>query len=136
HECLDFNVFLSPYDVWTASLFDLGSSDPAYGTPDYDETLYGPALKTDDNSCTVPLAIRDSGPIEFRTFGLGTVGPQDVSRCREGHFEMITMGDIIPGSDLDAAVTHEQTGNAGEGLPTCDFDFSDVGAVAADLTWA
>ena len=42
-EVLDFNLYLSPFDVWTAAVFD----------PEGDDS--GPAaVVSGDNSCTVP----------------------------------------------------------------------------------
>src|SRR6185369_16753769 len=49
-EVLDFNIFLSPYDVWTASLEPSASG--------------GVRLFTTDNSCTIP-PIPAAG-VEFR----------------------------------------------------------------------
>jgi hypothetical protein len=137
-ECLDFNLFLSPYDVWTAAVYDTGRADPTFGTPDFDPTLFGPALKTADASCTIPNF--GGEPVDFRPFAYtganDDTGRTDIGRCREGHFEMITMGDVIPGSDLDATVTHVQTGVPGEGVPECDPGYlnnGNVAAISADL---
>ena len=38
-------------------------------------------------------------------------GPQDITRTREGYIEMISMGDIAPGSALTALITHVQNGS-------------------------
>src|SRR5678816_1917985 len=42
-EVLDFNLYLSQYDVWVAQVYDNGS---------------GGAVATNDNSCTVPTMVR------------------------------------------------------------------------------
>ena len=40
-EVLDFNLYLSPYDVWTGAVYEIAGITPA-------------VLSTNDNSCTVP----------------------------------------------------------------------------------
>lgn len=151
-ECLDFNLFLSPYDVWTATVFDLGRTDPAsgFGTPDYDPYAaeIGPALYTRDNSCTIPYFVAGNGNdgtfdgdnyVAFRgslfAGGDNDGGPDGISRCREGHFEIITMGDVIPGSALDGEITHSTSSTPGAGAPSCGDYVSNANfvAVAADL---
>ncbi len=94
-EVLDFNLYMSAYDVWTAALADDA------GTP----TLY-----TNDDSCTVPylygdfdgkqallsLAYNDNSV--FSSDG----GPTGIERAAEGHFEMIEMGTLSGDSAEDA----------------------------------
>jgi hypothetical protein len=125
-EVLDFNLFLSPHDVWTGAI-----------TQVTDETG-GAQLVTIDHSCTDTI----SNPQPFLPFAYdGTLptqpadgGPTDITRTREGYVEIITMGDIIPGSVLDGITTHNQTGNPGEGTPDCGAPIgTDDTAVAADL---
>lgn len=89
-EVLDFNMYMSAYDVWVAAIADDGA-----GTP----TLYIP-----DSTCTVPyLFEQDSdgdgvGEQEFLPFaytGANTDGgPTTIDRASEGHFEMIEMGTL------------------------------------------
>ncbi|MGI9289780.1 MAG: hypothetical protein ACR2QG_00725 [Gammaproteobacteria bacterium] len=89
-EVLDFNLYLSAWDVWTAAIVDAG------GTP---------TLVIEDRTCTVPDLVRDFGGSQaFLTYGLGDGGSEDISRTREGHFEMIEMGTLV-GSSASAA-TH------------------------------
>lgn len=110
-EVLDFNMYMSAYDVWVAAIADDGA-----GTP----TLYIP-----DSTCTVPyLFEQDSdgdgvGEQEFLPFaytGANTDGgPTDIARASEGHMEMIEMGtvtnDTETGSRLGSAsaATHVLT---------------------------
>jgi len=99
-EVLDFNLYLSPNDVWTAALIPTDSSATAGGR-----------LITSDVSCTNP-AISASG-IDFRNYqyvgdGLGN----GLDRTREGYAEIIEMATIT-GSAL-AAATHNSAGT-----PTC-----------------
>jgi len=119
-ECLDFNIYMSPYDVWTAGLV------PAVGTAAFVGPYAGEdtvKLVTFDNTCTVPGAIRTSGyeflPWGFDPQGDGSVGSgydrggQELARCTEGHFEMIEMGVLTNNGDINSA-THNSAG-----VPSC-----------------
>ncbi|HEX3895845.1 MAG TPA: hypothetical protein VHW73_06515 [Rudaea sp.] len=105
-EVLDFNLFLSPFDVWTADVFALSDLSSGLGT--------GAGITTSDNSCTAPVLKESTSGVTnyvaFRTFTFsGTnsdTGPTDASRTREGHFEMISMADIVTDSDLSVDTTH------------------------------
>jgi hypothetical protein len=116
---LQFVLFLSPHDVWTASLSSISDDG-------------GVLLKTSDASCTDPVipaagvALRSAdydgtGPIP------GDGGPTSITRTREGFMEFITADDIVAGSPTDVAITHVQTGEPGAGVP------ADCAAIAA--TW-
>jgi hypothetical protein len=80
-DVFDFNIILSPHDVWTGWVADAGDR---------------PALFSEDKSCTVG-AMSPSG-IPF-TDGLNTYtgpaadgGPTTPDRMKEGYVEMIMMG--------------------------------------------
>jgi hypothetical protein len=102
-EVLDFNLFLSPFDVWTGGVFTL--SDTGGGN-----------LTTSDESCTNPgikhnssLPSTSSGQhyVPFRNNQyLGDGGPTTLDRTREGHIEMIEMATIPVDTDLSDDVTH------------------------------
>ena len=79
-EVLDFNLYMSEYDVWTAALADVD------GTP----TLF-----TSDTTCTVPYIYGNGGSQAFLPYALTDGGSTDISRTTEGHFEMIEMGTMI-----------------------------------------
>jgi len=90
-EVLDFNLYLSAWDVWVAAIADVG------GTPN----LFIP-----DTSCTVPYlygmgidAGLDYGMQPFLPYAytgkLADGGPTDIGRAAEGHFEMIEMGTLV-----------------------------------------
>jgi hypothetical protein len=113
-EVLDFNLYLSAFDVWTASVFA-----PAAGA----NTAAG--LVTLDNSCTVPqIRGNTSLPlaganrfVPFRNFAYtgdnDDAGGEGEDRTREGHFEMIEMGVLLPGSAagfLAEEATHNAAG--------------------------
>jgi len=107
---LAFNVFLSPHDVWAAAI-----SESSNG---------GAILRTTDRTCT-DVTIPEEG-LAFQTSAFdgsapgfpADSGPHDIARTREGSIEIVAAGDIVPGSLTDAAVTHVQTGNPGEGTPS------------------
>jgi len=105
-EVLDFNLFLSPADVWTAGLFALADLPGATGT--------GAGIFTNDNSCTAPPLTESSTAagfkyVAFKNFaysgGNADTGPTTDDRTREGHFEMIEMADIIA-NPLLGDITH------------------------------
>jgi len=108
-EVLDFNLYLSEFDVWTASIV---------------RTDGGASLFTGDNSCTVPNNVGKGATgspfldFEFRSGGnnpdaVGTTGNvrlnasaagtevaiSSAERMRQGHIEMIEMGDLFDGTD-------------------------------------
>ena len=86
----DFNIVLSPYDVWTAVTRN---------------TADGAEIVTPDNSCTFPkLEDRGGGLTGVKFTNLAYVkfgnqdnrdkGAEDLNRTREGYFEVIEMGVI------------------------------------------
>ena len=88
-EVLDFNLYMSAFDVWTAAIYDDA------GTP---------TLVTGDTSCTVPY-LYEMGPQPFLKWRLTDSIHQedskqygDISRASEGHFEMIEMGMLTNAS--------------------------------------
>ena len=110
---LQFVVFLSAHDVWTASLTSIADDD-------------GALLKTSDTSCTDP-AIPTAG-VSFRSAdydGTGVVPPDggstSITRTREGFLEIIAVGDIVAGSPTEAAIVHVHDGGPNDGAaPACD----------------
>jgi hypothetical protein len=110
---LSFGLYLSPHDVWTASISQLADDG-------------GAMLKTSDASCTSPTLPAAGVALRSADYdGNGSVpadgGPTSITRTREGFIEFLVGGDITPGSPTDVAITHVQTGNPGEGAPPgCD----------------
>lgn len=82
-EVLDFHVYLSPYDVWTAKIQDAADG--------------GAEVITNDNSCTT----MDQNPENFRTLLFNDGGPMGEERTREGYFTVIEMA-TINNMDLDS----------------------------------
>ena len=108
-EVLDFNLYMSEYDVWVAAIAD------DEGTP----TLYIP-----DSTCSVPYlyendtsASKDPGDEGYAgtqvflpyayTGDYEDGGPTDIQRAAEGYFEMIEMGTIHTDTDTYEAIVHE-----------------------------
>jgi hypothetical protein len=106
----DFNVFLSPNDVWTAAV-----------TMSADGVT--PVVQTGDNSCTAP-ALRSADAtfeglrgVKFTnldyTGAQDDSGDNDIERTTDGHFEIIAMGTADPtidrgdDPDLPAAAVHD-----------------------------
>lgn len=112
-EVLDFNLFLSPRDVWTGQVSDNGS---------------GGSVATTDRSCTAPQLFGAPAPfVNFYYTGQVTgvtadSGGSTLDRTREGYIEVIEMGVVANGVDaasspstplgvtIAAAVKHASTG--------------------------
>ena len=92
-EVLDFNLFLSQYDVWTAGIVAAGA---------------GAGVFTADNSCTTPKVSNSAtNPTKFRNGAYaGDGGGDGLDRTYEGYFEILEMGAIVGGSSLEDSVTH------------------------------
>jgi len=99
-EVLDFNLYLSPNDVWTGAVIP-------------SPVTVGARLITSDSSCTNPQI--PAAGVDFRNFiyNSDSVGGS-LERTKEGYLEMIEMG-IITSATPAAAATH----NSSTGIPTC-----------------
>lgn len=118
---LDFNLYLGAYDVWTGAVFSLDDVGPAN-------------LLTQDTSCTVPALrtnsflpqlVDGSHYAPFRNFAyadsVNDRGPVDLSRTREGFFEVIEMGTLRVGSGLTQVVEEVNHNGMPGSLPiSCD----------------
>jgi hypothetical protein len=78
-EVLDFNVFLSPFDVWTATI--TATSD-------------GAQISTTDKSCTFPASLGQGTAVPFRSTLL-EAGDNALDRTREGYFEIFEMSTEV-----------------------------------------
>ena len=97
---LDFHIYLSPYDIWTAAVVN---------------TADGAKLVTADKSCTAPAIPAEgkdftnfaySGPaLEGIRQSGGDGETTSLDRTREGYFEIIEMGTIT-NTAINAAITH------------------------------
>lgn len=105
-EVLDFNLYLSPFDVWVAAI-----------TREPGNEAGAAVVAVADNSCTVPsFFVQSEGNINglpfvrFRTLQLtDEIGPS-AARTREGYVEMIEMGTLDPASDFGGAAIHNTSG--------------------------
>lgn len=99
-EVLDFNLFLSPNDVWTGGVV---------------ATAAGARVVTADNSCVAPsdLFTRAGNLNDFKNFQYVTPnadgGPQDLDRTREGYMEVIEMG-VITDTLITGYIKHGANG--------------------------
>jgi hypothetical protein len=93
-EVLDFNVFLSPQDVWTAAV----EPGPAGA---------GAMIETADRSCTIP-GFTPNVPVLFRTgaYEGDAVKDNSLDRLTEGYFEVFEMGTYAANSVTAINSTH------------------------------
>lgn len=117
-EVLDFNLYLSPFDVWTGAVTAV----------DADDDTAGAVLTTDDTSCTVPAIPAAGFPfVNFQyASNLDDGGPYGLDRTREGHLEIIEMGRVVDDEDTSAA-----TGTSVEGQDPVPGDTGEALATAA-----
>ena len=98
-EVLDFNLFLSPNDVWTGAVVP---SSSATGAP--------AMLITTDASCTSPQVTASGATSTFRNFqyaggaGGSALPGTGLDRTREGYVEMIEMASLT--GPTATAITH------------------------------
>jgi hypothetical protein len=110
-EVIDFNLFLSAFDVWTGAVI------PSPLTA-------GGRLVTFDKSCTLPpIATTQGGPgfVDFVNFAYtGSAddkGGTSLDRTKEGYVEIIEMATYTSSTTVAIAVTHAQGKVAGQ--PDC-----------------
>ncbi len=107
-EVLDFNLYLSAYDVWVAAIIGGQTiEDEIVGVPAGED---GAWLVVNDTSCTVPYLYEMARPQAFLPYaytnpGALDGGPTALSRVREGHFEMIEIGTLVGPSAVNATHT-------------------------------
>jgi len=96
-EVLDFNLYLSPNDVWTAAVVPASASDA---------TSPGRLLSF-DKSCTNPAI--PAGGVDFRNFAYAGDGlGNGLDRTREGYMEIIELATL--GNPVLNAITHNALG--------------------------
>jgi hypothetical protein len=126
-DVLDFTVFMSPGDAWTAVVYAATNANPARL-----EVVEG------DTTCTAPAI--PAGGVEFRTFRLHPQLTPDLiaSETREGYIEIFNEADIPPAASVAVTVpvtppTLYQAINhvAGTGAP---FNCDAVRATTASLS--
>ncbi len=115
-EVLDFNLFLSAYDVWTAGI--IPDRHPDAGE-----------LITFDKSCTIPpIPAGGKDFVNFAYVGSAADGAdQSLDRTREGYVEIIEMATYTTNSTVGVAATHVS------GVPPCTTGSAD-GQAAGRVT--
>jgi hypothetical protein len=106
-EVLDFNIFLSPVDMWTGAVIPTAAG--------------GAAIVTSDRSCTIPsFTFADStvgtvsSAVPFKSSGYtGDGGGDSIDRTREGYVEIFEMATYAAGTTVATSVLHSQS----TGLP-------------------
>jgi hypothetical protein len=101
-EVLDFNLFLSPKDVWTAAILASGA---------------GAGVATFDKSCTVPVVSNNAlAPSLFVNYlfsdSLDDLAGAGLDRTKEGYVEIIEMG-VPTDPGVVKSITHVA------GVPPC-----------------
>lgn len=98
-EVLDFNVFLSGKDVWTAAIVPSGAG--------------GAMVVTEDNSCTIPKLAAAGQPFRNSLYALDG-GGSSLDRTNEGYVEIIEMTQYFDNTTTAFNATHDSTG-----MPNC-----------------
>src|SRR3989442_791717 len=102
-EVLDFNLFLSKFDVWTAAIIPSGA---------------GAQVITTDNSCTIPTNTALKAGVNFVNFAyVGDGGGDGLDRTKEGYVEIIEMAAYTSSSCTSIVVTHA---NGTNNIPLCE----------------
>jgi hypothetical protein len=104
-EVLDFNLYLSPNDMWTGAVI-----------PSSTDTSSPAMIVTADKSCTNPAIPATGQPfLNFQYSGATADGlPATLDRTREGYAEMFEMGTLVAGSAPALAAIH-----GASGAPSC-----------------
>ncbi len=121
-EVLDFNLFLSPYDVWTANIVP----NTATG---------GAGIVTDDTSCTLPKlpsAATAAAPtrkakdfVNYAYTGSNSDNADtSLDRTREGYVEIIEMATYFPGTTTYDETLHDPATSS----PNCGTALNDTTA--------
>lgn len=107
-EVLDFNMYMSAYDVWVAAISDIN------GVPNLiipDSTCTVPYLFADNFDANLNAGVQPFLPFDY-TGPRADGGPDGIDRAAEGYFEMIEMGTLTNDSETKNrlgtadAVTH------------------------------
>ncbi len=88
-DIFDFNLYLSPFDVWTASIASQAAADSI------------PIIATGDTSCTVPNLIAPRAELAPVTISPGVFGVPlrnglaAAANRREGYITIVEMGELV-----------------------------------------
>ncbi len=101
-EVLDFNLFLSAFDVWTTAIIPTGTGGVTAANN------VGAKIITSDKSCTLP-AIPSGGQDFFNYAYTGSAddkGGSGLDRTREGYVEIIEMATYASTTTTYKQITH------------------------------
>jgi len=116
-EVLDFNLYLSPNDMWTGAITRCASA----GGSNLCLAAGNPMLRTTDNSCTAPEipivsgsgsgAVREIAFVNYLYSGTAKDAWNDetLDRAKEGYVEVIQMADIVSPSLTFSWHLHSQS---------------------------
>lgn len=94
-EVLDFNIYMSPFDVWAAGITASASG--------------GGKLSFSDTTCTAPYLLQtQGGEQDFLTAEFTDGGPTGDSRTAAGYVEVLEMGNLT--GDARSASIHTAAG--------------------------
>ncbi len=99
NDVLDFNIYMSPQDVWTGSI---------RGIEDKDKNLIG-SISTRDRTCTLPQLASckdDKCEVTIPFTGHQVYKDVDAADTREGYVEVIEMG-VVTDKTVQAGVLHK-----------------------------
>ncbi len=123
-EVLDFNLFLSKHDVWTAAILP--------------STTGGALVGTLDKSCILPTALPAGGQnfVNFAYIGTNDdKGGGSLDRTKEGYVEILEMATFPTESTTSSWVTHDATGTPDCASLIADGPaFNQVQSDASDLS--
>jgi hypothetical protein len=112
-DLFDFQVLLSPHDVWTASV----TQNPSTGVA---------MLTTSDTTCTLPAEVKSPAGVSFVTNRVDST-KNTANETREGYIEVINMADVPSGSNLFNTIVHKA------GVPDCSAGVLET-ALGTDVT--
>ncbi|MGB0845705.1 MAG: hypothetical protein ACPGSM_03225 [Thiolinea sp.] len=101
NDVLDFNIYMSPNDVWTGSVSGVDDGGSMIG-----------ALSTRDRTCTLPqlASCKDDNCSVTKPFqGHNVYKDVEADDTREGYVEVIEMGDVTDKTVQDGVLHHNGT---------------------------
>jgi hypothetical protein len=102
-EVLDFNLYMSPYDVWVAAVVNDAEGNP--GVTATDTTCTVPSIEGQADQFQEFFSLAYAGGGKGSSFQ-GDGGPDSIDRAKEGHIEVIEMGVIEEGSVVELYTNH------------------------------
>ena len=91
-DSLDFHVYMSPKDMWTATLTQDANGDPVLVTGDESCTFGRVGDSADSSGARVQTTYIDQVTDRLSEAGAEYTGPEPAQRIREGYVEIIEMG--------------------------------------------